>query len=100
MCNIKITETVWQSKIPPMSLQLLVENAIQHNVITKASPLSIDITINNNMICVKNNLQKKDSAESFGIGLKNLVNRYRLLAKKDILIEKDEQNFSVSLPLI
>jgi sensor histidine kinase YesM len=100
ICNVEISESVWQSKIPPMSLQLLVENAIQHNVITQATPLSIDISIKNDMICVANNMQKKDTTESFGIGLENLANRYRLLVKKEIIIEKDELNFSVSLPLI
>ena len=100
ICNIEIPEAFSQSKIPPMSLQLLVENAIQHNIITQASPLSISILIKNEMICVDNNLQKKDTTESFGIGLENLANRYRLLAQKEIIIEKDELKFSVSLPLI
>jgi two-component system, LytTR family, sensor kinase len=98
--NIDIPEQYFQWKIPPMSLQLLVENAIQHNLITQASPLSINIFIKNNMICVENNLQKKETTESFGIGLENLANRYRLLAQKVIFIEKDELIFSVSLPLI
>ncbi len=83
-----------------MSLQLLIENAIHHNVITQALPLSVKIFIKGNMICVENNLQKKDTTDSFGIGLKNLANRYRLLAQKDINIEKDELIFSVSLPLL
>ncbi len=100
MIKIDVSDILNQSKIPPMSLQLLIENAIQHNVITQASPLSVKIFIKGNMICVENNLQKKDTADSFGIGLKNLTNRYRLLAQKGVVIEKDELIFSVSLPLI
>ena len=51
-------------------------------------------------MCCENNLLKKDTTESFGIGLENLANRYRLLAQKEIIIKKDELLFSVSLPLI
>ena len=98
--NNEISDTAYKSMIPPMSLQLLVENAIQHNVITNTSPLTINVFIENNMICVKNNLQEKESSDSYGIGLQNLANRYRLLAQKDIIIAKDEHSFSVKLPLL
>ncbi|GAH05080.1 unnamed protein product, partial [marine sediment metagenome] len=88
-------------KIPPMSLQLLVENAIQHNVITKETPLHIRIFAEKEMVCVENNLQEKESGvDSFGIGLQNLSNRYRLLSQKDIIITKDKQKFGVKLPLL
>lgn len=100
MVNLEISNNNFQSLIPPMSLQLLVENAIRHNVITHTSPLTIKVFIENNMICVKNNLQEKESSDSFGIGLQNLANRYRLLAQKDIIIAKDEHSFSVKLPLL
>ncbi|AXT20312.1 hypothetical protein D7030_04120 [Flavobacteriaceae bacterium AU392] len=85
--------------IPPMSLQLLIENAIQHNIITKTLPLTIAIYIENNMICVVNNLQEKEFVESFGIGLKNLTNRYKLLTKSEIIIERNASEFIVKLPL-
>ena len=52
------------------------------------------------MICVGNNLQAKESGNGVGLGLENLANRYRLLAKKDIVIDKDEQSFTVKLPLL
>lgn len=100
MVNLEISNNNFQSLIPPMSLQLLVENAIRHNVITHTSPLTIKVFIENNMICVNNNLQEKESSDSFGIGLQNLANRYRLLAQKDIIIAKDEHSFSVKLPLL
>lgn len=98
--KIDISDNAHKSKLPPMSLQLLVENGIQHNVITKSSPLVFKIFEKENMICVENNLLEKESNESFGTGLQNLASRYRLLSKKDIVINKDEQYFRVFLPLL
>ena len=98
--NIKISNNLFQSKIPPMSLQLLVENAIQHNIITQEFPLTIRIFVENDMICIENNLQEKESDGSLGLGLDNLTNRYRLLVQKDIIIEKDKKHFRVKLPSI
>ena len=96
-----LPEDILSSEIPPMSLQLLVENAIQHNVITREKPLHIRIFTEKGMICVENNLQEKESGlDSFGIGLQNLSNRYRLLSQKDIIITKDKQKFGVKLPLL
>jgi two-component system LytT family sensor kinase len=97
----ELPDELLSSNIPPMSLQLLVENAIQHNVITKKTPLHIRIFAEKEMICVENNLQEKEAGEeSFGIGLQNLSNRYRLLSQKDIIITKDKQKFRVKLPLL
>lgn len=98
--NFEVPENAYKSKIPPMSLQLLVENAIQHNVITQSLPLTVKLFIENNMICVENNLQEKESIDSMGLGLENLSNRFRLLAQKDIVIDKDKHKFSVKLPLL
>ncbi len=98
---VEVSEKVFGSRIPPMSLQLLVENAIQHNVITRATPLHIHVYIVGDMICVENNLQEKEAGVvSFGIGLQNLSNRYQLLSQKDIIITKDKQKFAVKLPLL
>ncbi len=98
--HLDIPESAYKFMIPPMSLQILVENAIQHNVITKTSPLTVKIYIENGMICVENNLQVKESTDSFGMGLENLASRYHLLSKKDIIITKDEHIFCVKLPLL
>lgn len=95
-----VPEKKYESAIPPMSLQLLVENAIQHNVILDSSPLILRIYLEEDMICVENNLQEKEPAESFGLGLKNLSDRYRLLSGRDIIILKEKSNFIVKLPLL
>jgi sensor histidine kinase YesM len=93
--EISISDTILQSKIPPMSLQLLVENAIQHNVITSETPLNIYM-----YLFVENNLQEKNAVESFGIGLVNLNNRYKLITNTEIIIERESALFRVQLPII
>ena len=67
---------------------------------TKLSPLKITITTQNDSICIINNLQEKEQVESFGLGLANLDNRYKLLSNKKIIIQRDDSNFMVQLPLL
>ncbi|MEO6733443.1 MAG: histidine kinase [Ferruginibacter sp.] len=87
--------------IPPISLQLLVENAIKHNEFSDGLPMSILIQVNNNYVTVKNKIiPKKYFIPSSKIGLHNLSNRYRILTKKEIIIEEDAGYFIVKLPLL
>ncbi|MCB0806276.1 MAG: histidine kinase [Bacteroidales bacterium] len=90
-------------KIPPLTLQLLIENAIKHNVVSKVNPLHIRIysDISKGFIFVTNSLQlKKEVMSSTGIGIENIANRYRILTDREIRIEKDENTFSVGVPII
>ena len=89
-----------KKKVPPMSVQLLIENATQHNIITKTSPLTIKITVEDSMLSVENNLQVKEESEGLGLGLQNLTNRYSLIAEQDIVILKNQTTFKVKLPLL
>jgi len=98
--SVKISEENYANKIPPMSIQLLIENAIQHNIITTETPLQVNIYNDEGYICVENNLQEKEEIDSFGIGLMNLNNRYKLIANKEIYIEKSLDIFLVKLPLL
>jgi sensor histidine kinase YesM len=91
---------ILKDNIPPMSIQILIENAIQHNVITKLTPLVIKIFVENDMIVVENNVNRRENSHGFGLGLKNLRNRYILLANKEIEIESNENKFLVRLPLL
>lgn len=95
--------SVWNDyQIPPLSLQLLVENAIKHNVISPDQPLRIDIQIaEGQRICVRNNLQKKQqSLPSEKVGLVNIITKYRLLGQGEVLVMKSDRDFCVSLPLV
>ncbi|WP_394748863.1 sensor histidine kinase [Spongiimicrobium salis] len=97
---VNVSEETYDRKIPPMSIQLLIENAMQHNVITSEHPLLIKVHSEHNHIYVENSLNEKEDIESFGIGLMNLNNRYKLIANKEIRIEKTQDVFLVELPLL
>ncbi|MEO1049873.1 MAG: histidine kinase [Bacteroidota bacterium] len=88
-------------QIPPMSIQMLIENAIKHNVISERKPLHIDIKQVEDYIIISNNLQlRKDSLESTHIGLGNIKKRYEYLTDKPVDIIKDETCFTVKIPLL
>lgn len=90
--------------IVPLGLQTLIENAVQHNIISRKHPLYISIsTTDDGELTVSNNYQPKPMSTAgagAGIGLANLSERYSLKWKKDIVIEQTENTFKVSLPLI
>lgn len=99
--NINVPKEKLRNKIVPLSLQILMENAIKHNIVSSDKPLKIDVYTQNGCLVVCNNLQKKNQVnESTGIGLDNLRNRYRLLGNKEIKVMESENTFTVSIPII
>jgi two-component system, LytTR family, sensor kinase len=95
------TEEVLDREIVPLSLQILFENAIKHNIISAEKPLLIEVSIENERLIVKNNLQRKNQVqEGTGVGLENIKNRYRLICNKEVDIIVTQQSFMVSLPLL
>ncbi len=88
--------------IIPASLQMLIENAIKHNIVSKSKPLHINIHANGTKeMVVSNNLQPKQLVEkSTEFGLQNIVKRYELVSNKVVLIEKNAHSFIVSIPLL
>lgn len=88
-------------KLVTLSLQMLIENAIKHNIISALHPLTIRIETSANKVIVSNTLQRKTVMhESNGIGLNNIVHRYSLLTKQEVEITDDGIQFIVALPLI
>lgn len=103
--NLKVHWDIPKEKllmqIVPMSLQLLIENAIKHNVVSKAKPLIIDVKVVDDQLIVSNKIQAKSTqTSSTKIGLKNIEKRYALISNESIDIENNEVDFRVSLPLL
>lgn len=88
-------------KIIPLSLQLLLENAIKHNVVSEENPLKVTITEEYGYLVVTNNFNPKTVLEKgTEVGLKNIVDRYKLITLKKVSVEKSEEKFTVKLPLL
>lgn len=99
--NINVPEEKLKKKIVPLSLQILMENAIKHNIVSSDKPLRIEVFAENGRLVVSNNLQKKNQLnESTGIGLDNIRNRYSLLSDKKVEVSESDSCFTVSIPLI
>lgn len=89
-----------QLLLPPMSLQLLAENAIKHNIVSREHPLYIRIRLEQEELCVENNLQSRLQHEpSTGLGLENIRRRFSLMSHRPVRIERTEEYFRVTLPL-
>jgi two-component system LytT family sensor kinase len=87
--------------VVPLSVQMLVENAIKHNIITADDPLEISIYVENNFLVVRNKLQLKSSVEySENIGLENIKQQYEILAGQKAEVSREDGFFTVKLPLI
>ncbi|RZK47017.1 MAG: sensor protein lytS [Pedobacter sp.] len=86
----------------PVALQMLVENAIKHNVVSVSRPLTVKIFVSRDgYLTVKNNLQPKQTTEpSLRIGLNNISKRYQLVNGSDIEIIKTDTDFEISIPLL
>ena len=99
--EFKVNETDLKSYVVPLSLQLLLENCIKHNFATSTKPLHIKIYSENGFLFIENNLQEREQMkESAGIGLSNIVQRYSLLTKQNVFIEKSEDFFKVKIPML
>lgn len=91
---------VWSSrKVIPVSLQMLVENALKHNIATPSQPLSVTIEADENGLTVYNNIQRRNNTCSTGVGLDNLRKQYAMY-KKEVIISDDGHLFTVYLPYI
>lgn len=100
--NINVPAEAKRMHILPLSLQMLFENAIKHNVVSTQYPLHIEVFVEkSDHLAIKNNLQpKKQEQTSTKIGLENIKSRYLLLTKKDVEVIVTHQHFIVVLPLV
>ena len=99
--NWDISKASSDAMVVPMSLQLLLENAIKHNVISKSKPLTVDVAVQDNNLIVSNKMEPKSTqVPSTKVGLANIKKRYALISGKSIEITNIENRFMVSLPLL
>jgi hypothetical protein len=102
--KIKLTVELYDKEsflVIPVSIQMLLENALKHNAASKDSPLDIRIAINHESISVSNNIQRKQvMGQSTKTGLKNLAERVRLITGKEMEISEKNNTFKVTIPLI
>ncbi|EDP95020.1 hypothetical protein KAOT1_01754 [Kordia algicida OT-1] len=90
-----------ESKVVPLSLQLLLENAVKHNMVTPSKPLHIKIYEDQNNLIIENNLQEKQIVKkSSGVGLNNIRQRYDLLTQREVYIYKTASDFQVAIPML
>jgi two-component system LytT family sensor kinase len=98
--RLEVPESYYHYAVPPLALQILVENCIKHNIISREKPLWVNIRTDREMIIVENNLQKKEGVGSTGQGLKNLMGRYRYFTTRKVEVEQTQDLFRVRLPLL
>ncbi|MDP2452983.1 MULTISPECIES: 2TM domain-containing protein [unclassified Kaistella] len=99
--DFNVNEKDLKFYVVPLSLQLLLENCIKHNFATSSKPLHIKIYSENGNLFIENNLQQREQVkESAGIGLSNIVQRYSLLTKQNVFIEKSATFFKVKIPIL
>lgn len=90
-----------EAKVVPLSLQLLLENAVKHNMVTSSKKLVITIYEQDGALVVKNNIQPKQVVKkSSGVGLQNIKQRYQLLTDRPVIISKLNNEFIVAIPLL
>ena len=98
--NMKV-EKIDTGYILPLSLQILFENAIKHNVVSEADPLTIQIRQEGNYLVIQNKLNKKKSSDpGTGIGLENIKMRYKYLTEEPMVVEEKGGKFSVKIPIL
>jgi two-component system LytT family sensor kinase len=87
--------------VAPAVVQMLIENAIKHNIISRKKPLSISVIASGTSLVVQNTLQQKELQEpSSGLGLQNIKSRYLFLSEDPVVIEKTPSEFRVTIPLL
>ncbi|HEY9114426.1 MAG TPA: histidine kinase [Bacteroidales bacterium] len=99
--SVNISAELLKMYLPPLSLQVVLENAMKHNIINESKPLHIEINSEKDILVVKNNIQPKISKGiSTGLGLKNLVKRYALISNLEPVFKIETNHYIAKLPLI
>ena len=98
--DFDIPESAFHYALPPLVLQMLVENCLKHNIVSNDKKLTVKTWVTDATVYVENNLQKKRNGNSMGHGLKNIVERYRFFTTQEVKISETESKFTVEIPLL
>lgn len=98
-CEISGLDDHLDYRLPPLALQLLLENVVKHNSISASFPMRISLTVEDDWLVVTNTLRPRTSQESTGVGLANLSNRCKMILGKDLQIQRTKDCFTVKIPL-
>jgi two-component system LytT family sensor kinase len=97
----EISSSLLQKKIPPLTLQLLMENVVKHNIISMEQPLTVYLKEEDDRLIFKNKITLRNQSEKLsGLGLNNIQERYELVSSRSVTIQKEDGFFKVSLPLL
>jgi sensor histidine kinase YesM len=98
--DFELPVEVMENRLPPLTLQILFENALKHNVVSAAYPLHIAVGVEEDYLVVTNNVQPRKSTYSTGMGLENIKMRYAYLTERKVTVKADEERFKVMVPLL
>jgi LytS/YehU family sensor histidine kinase len=100
LIDLNVDERFYHFSLPPLVLQMLVENCIKHNVISKEKPLTIKVYAEKEILIIENNLQKKKSELSTQQGLRNITERFAFFTNREVNIVETSTKFKVEIPLL
>ncbi len=99
--TVNIPKAALEKQVPPLAFQMLIENAIKHNIVSEAKPLKIEVSVSDHWLVVSNNLQRrKDVENTSGLGINNIKMRYEFLSNQSIMIDETPDEFVVRIPLL
>lgn len=96
----RLPAEMMEYRLPPLTLQILIENALKHNVVSTAHPLHIRISVEDDYLLVVNNIQPRKSTYSTGLGLKNIKMRYSFLTGRKVTVNTNNDQFIAKVPLL
>ena len=97
---VNISNEVLEMKLPPLAIQLLIENVVKHNSFNNDHPIQLVIQSSNYFIEVENSLRKRIITDNHSLGLYNLNQRYKYLCDEEVIIKKTKTTFKVKIPLL
>jgi two-component system, LytTR family, sensor kinase len=98
--DVQLPSDGLEFRLPPLTLQILIENALKHNIVSADHSLHIRIGVENDYLVVDNNIQLRKSTYSTGLGLENIKRRYSFLTEQKVTVETDDNRFIVKAPLL